>query len=147
MNLLDIILVILIFVGFVIGWKLKAINFIGILLAMGLGIWSSNHLYLYAVYKFQNPPTILGIALAWIVLFFLTAFTVLILFKILANFLEKAHLQWIDHFIGACTLTGVVIIALSIMIVIIDQSAQFFHWEPLNNSVLAPLLLKWLSIR
>lgn len=142
MNFLDILIIAGITVGFFIGWKLRAISLLGIVVSLLAGIWVANHFHPQLIALYRDLPPAVGRILAWLTVFIATAVIISILVGLVSKMFEIINLQWLDRLLGAM-LTVTVVLGLSVVsLTVVDHLAKTYRWLIIEHSTLAPLLLK-----
>ncbi len=141
MNILDIIILIALTFSFFLGWKLRAIHLLGMILSLAVGIWAANHYHHYwlGLFKSLSPP--LGQAAAWFLTFLAAAIVVSIGVTLLAKTFDLIRLQWLDRLLGAAMSMLFTLGLLSILLVMTNILAQANHWTLVDKSLFAKPLL------
>ncbi len=141
MNLLDIILIVSLALGFLLGWKLRAIHLTGMALSLIAGILIANHYYPQLLGSFRQFPLPVSRILSWLVLFLVTAVTISILGGLLSKAFEVIRLKWLDHLLGAALGIGFILGLLIIGLTALEHLSRIYRWQIVQRSTLsAPLL-------
>lgn len=141
MNILDFIIAGCLLLAFFVGWKLKALNLLGMTLSLLAGIWLANHFHTSFLGLYHNFPAVLRHSLAWITVFLAVAVTISILFTMLAKAFEIVRLQWLDHLLGAVLALVVMLGLLMIAATVTDTASRLYGWKIVERSRLAPALV------
>jgi uncharacterized membrane protein required for colicin V production len=141
-NLPDILIGICLVLSFFLGWKLRAIRLIGILVVVAAGIWMANHFYeqFYEVFPPMAPET--SRLLAWFLLFIVTVVTLMLLGSLVLQAAEISGLLWLDHLLGAALTTLVAAVLIAAFLMSMNTLAKPPSWTVQKKSVLAPMLIK-----
>ncbi len=142
MNILDFIIAGCFLLAFFVGWKLKALNLLGMTLSLLAGIWLANHFHTSLLGLYRDFPAVLRHSLAWITAFLAIAVTISILFTMLAKAFEIIRLQWLDHLLGAVLALVVMLGLLMIAATVMDTVSRWYGWKIVERSRLAPALVQ-----
>ncbi len=142
MHLLDIIIIICLASGFLLGWKLRAIHLTGMALSLIVGVLIANHYYTQLLGSFRQFPLPVGRILSWLVLFLITAITISILGSLISRAFEVIRLKWLDHLVGAALGIGLILGLLIIGLTALEHLARIYRWQIIQRSTLSAPLLK-----
>ena len=142
MNALDIAIIIIIFINLYLGWKLRAINMLGMLASLVLGVFAANKFHPQFQEMFSHLPEVAGTLLAWLTVFLITAITITILNNFLSKAFEIIRLRWLDSLIGALFSLILTLFFLSILLNFINNFTHVFHWQIAKKSYLINLIIE-----
>jgi uncharacterized membrane protein required for colicin V production len=100
MHYLDIVFLAIALAGFFLGWRLRAMQLLGIVLSLTLGVWLANQfsVHLQGMYiRVSEPGRSL---LAWVSVFLGATVIIAIITSLLAHTFQSIHLEWLDHALG-----------------------------------------------
>ncbi len=141
MNSLDVVIIIALIFSFFLGWKLRALHLLGMLLSLVVGIWAANHYHHYAQGLVAAlGPTFTPMA-AWLLTFLAAAIAVSLVVTVVAKTFDLIRLQWLDRLLGAGLSMVFMLGLLSILLIMINVMAQANHWVIMDKSLLAKPLL------
>jgi uncharacterized membrane protein required for colicin V production len=143
MNGIDFVMVLMLLLSLLAGWKIKSIRLLAVAAAILLGAWAGHYFQNRLVESFQEHMTPENAAwLAWLTPFAITAMVVFMLGMVLSAVFESVRLAWLVRAAGAalaCLATAMLLAALAGWI----QTSRTAYWHPLvKRSRLVPPLLK-----
>lgn len=142
MHFLDIIIIVSLALGFLLGWKLRAVHLAGMALSLIAGILIANHYHAQLLGCFRQFPLPVGRILSWLALFLVTAVIISILSGLISRAFEVIRLKWLDHLAGAalgvCFILGLLIIGLTAL----EHLSRIYRWQIVQHSTLSAPLLK-----
>jgi len=148
MNYIDIILIIILFFSFAIGWKFRGIYLIVIPVAFFTGIVFANVGYpvLAALLKDVIPNETKRMLISYTLVFLSFAGLVVVAGMLVTKFFDFFQLTIIDRVLGAIIFISVIIIPVYFLFTFLDRTAGSalpgFH-ESIKNSLFFPAIQKY----
>jgi uncharacterized membrane protein required for colicin V production len=142
MNVLDLLMLILLLLAVLLGWKFRALNLLGLTVSLAAGIWAANHFQGQLAELYRHFSPLLGGTLAWLTLFSAVAILMAVFFSSLARSVDHIQMAWLDRFLGALLALVVMLGLLLVGVTMLDNFARPLGSKIVENSRLAPPLLK-----
>lgn len=142
MNALDLLMMVLLLLAVLLGWKLRALNLLGLVVSLSAGIWAANHFQGQLAELYRHFSPLLGGTLAWLTLFSAVAILMAVFFSSLAKSVDHIQLAWLDRCLGALLALVVMAGLLLVGVTMLENFAKPLGSKVVENSRLAPPLLK-----
>ncbi len=142
MNVLDLLMMILLLLAVLLGWKFRALNLLGLTVSLAAGIWTANHFQGQLADLYRHVSPLLGGPLAWLTLFAAVAILMAVFFSSLAKSIDHIQLAWLDRGVGALLAFLVMLGLLLAGVTMLDNFARPLGSKIVEKSRLAPPLLK-----
>jgi hypothetical protein len=143
MNLLDIAASILLFIGLLLGWKIRSIRLLALAAAVCLGAWAGNHFQARLLDGFQEhfSPRLAAI-LAWVTPCLITGVAVLLLGLAVSAVFSAVLLAWLDRLAGAALAGTALLLVLAWGLARMQASPPAYLKSSLEHSRLAKPLVR-----
>ncbi|MEW6515678.1 MAG: CvpA family protein [candidate division FCPU426 bacterium] len=142
MNVLDLLILILLLLATLLGWKFRALNLLGLAVSLAAGIWTANHFQGQLADLYRHFSPLLGGTLAWLTVFSAVAIILAVFFSLLARSIDHIQMAWLDRVLGALLALVVMSGLLLVGVTMLDNYARPLGSKVVENSRLAPPLLK-----
>ncbi len=141
MNALDIGIVVWTALGFILGWRFRAISLVSLLLALSAGVLAGNRFQAQAQAWYDHLPPALAACLGWLTPFTAVALAVLLVGALLSGMIRTLRLKWLDQLAGALLGTVFALFLLLAGLSLFAPLEKIAHLRWVENSRLAGSLL------
>jgi len=142
MNFVDVLLILIIFAFFAIGWKMRGIYILFLIVAFFAGIIMSNIAYPFFLHVFfkSSIKESKSIILSYVISFIIFASIVVIIGILISKFFDVMNLTVFDRLLGALFLSAISIIPVYFIFSSFAQMNLFGFKNATKTSLLFPLL-------
>jgi hypothetical protein len=143
MNVLDFLLLLTLCLGLVLGWKLRAIPLLFLVLAVAAGILAAHHYQAEFAGAFLRFSPRFGGLLAWLTPFVIAFVLCLLAGGLISSAIQLVQLHWLDHLAGAALAGGLALALSAGAVHLLQPVEKAAHLHFIAQSKLAGPLEVW----